>query len=90
MNTHTANNFQFISTKSLYSKIKWVSDQVSEGKSFIVLKHSRPAYKISPLDENEKVETKKYSTNDLDQFIFSSENKETNLAQNFKKHLYSA
>ena len=80
---------KFISTKSLYTNFKKISDEVQKGTTFIVLKHSRPAYQITPLS-TENFEEKKYTLKDIDQFTFQGKNKkEKNLATNFKKYIYT-
>ncbi len=88
----------FISTKQLYGNFKHISDEVQKGHTFIVLKHSKPAYKITPLDLEDKnmpdqssIKTKKkYTMKDLDKFIFKGRDpKVTNLATTYKDFLYS-
>ena len=79
---------KFISQKQLYSNVKAISDEVQNGTTFIVLKYSKPAYKIVPLYEKKNQSKKKYTMKDLDKFIFKSKNKETNLATNYKKYIY--
>ena len=80
---------KFISQKQLYSSIKQVSEAVQNGDVFIVLKYSKPAYKIVPLDDETTArDGKKYTKQDIHNFVFRSANKEQNLATDFKKHLY--
>ena len=74
-----------ISTKELYTSLKRVSDAVEAGTTFIVLKHSKPVYRISPILEEEN---KKYNIEDINKFIFKSKNKENDLALNYKKYIY--
>jgi antitoxin (DNA-binding transcriptional repressor) of toxin-antitoxin stability system len=77
---------QYISQKELYGNLKKISDQVQLGTTFIVLKHSKPVYQITPLEE---ASPKKYQTKDLPEFIFTSNNnQQSNLAQNYKQYLY--
>jgi len=45
---------KFISQKQLYSNMKSVTDEVQNGTTFIVLKYSKPAYRIAPLEEGEE------------------------------------
>ncbi len=62
---------KFISQKQLYSSIKEVSDDVQNGTVFIVLKHSRPAYKIVPLnDKNPTTKTTDRGGDDFHKYIF--------------------
>jgi len=77
---------KFISTKHLYSNIKTISEEVQTGITFVVLKYSKPAYKIVPLDKKTE---KKYILRDISNFVFESKTKEKNLATNFKQYLYS-
>lgn len=79
---------QFISTKELYSQLKTVSEKVQQGTTFIVLKHSKPVYKITPLEESTRKE-KKYNLQNISDFIFTSKKKGKDLATTFKKHIYS-
>ncbi len=80
---------KFVSTKELYTNFKKVSEEVQNGTTFIVLKYSQPAYKITPLEEEEKGGSKKYRLEDLSQFVFKSKNKEKDLATSFKKYIYA-
>lgn len=77
-----------IAKKELYRNLKLISDDVMQnGTVYTVLQNSRPAFYIVPLEKDEK---KKYRKEDLAKFIFNGKNKsEKNLAQTFKKHLYS-
>jgi antitoxin (DNA-binding transcriptional repressor) of toxin-antitoxin stability system len=77
---------KFISQKQLYSSIKQVSDDVQSGTVFIVFKHSKPAYKIVPLDEeNLQAETKK--DDNVEQFIFYPKTKKKYSDEQIKKIL---
>ena len=80
---------KFISTKSLYSSIKKVGDEVQKGTTFVVLKYSQPAYKIVPLDAEDK-NPKKYTLKDLPKFVFESKKKEKKIATDFKKYIYAS
>lgn len=94
---------KFISQKQLYSNFKSVSDEVQAGTTFIVVKYSKPAFKISPLDGNTAVQKKKYTMKDLDKFVFKSKKKSSliedfsdlqfsddkNLSQNIDNILYN-
>lgn len=80
----------FISTKELYTSLKKVSENVMKGESYIVLKFSKPAFQITPINtETSDSAKKKYSWNDAKKFMFTGKDKkEKNLAQNFKKYTY--
>ncbi len=76
-----------MSTKELYWNFKAVWKEIEAGNTVIVLKHSKPVFKIVPFEwEPEK---KKYKLSDIWKFTFKSKNsKENNLAENFKKYIY--
>jgi len=78
-----------ISTKALYSHLKKIGEEVSSLRTtYVVLKHSRPIFKIVPLEENGV--SKKYKVSDIDSFTFSSvTKKEKSLATNYKKYIYT-
>ena len=78
---------KFISTKELYRNLKNISQEAENGTVFIVLKHSKPAYKITPLEEGASRNTK-FSLKDISSFTFRSKNKEKNLALEYKKIIY--
>lgn len=80
---------KFISQKQLYSNVKNISDEVQQGTTFIVLKYSKPAYKIVPLDEEVSSSKKSYAIQDVDKFIFKNKNKKNKLAISYKEDLYS-
>lgn len=80
---------KYVPATQLYSRFKSISDEVEKNNvTFIVLKHSRPVYKITPMEtENEE---KKYSLTDIKKHTFRSKNpKEKNLSTGFKKYLYT-
>ena len=68
---------KFISQKQLYSNVKSVSDAVQQGVTFIVLKYSKPAFKIVPLDDEIFSVEKKDTMQDRDKFILKSKNSES-------------
>ena len=82
----------FISTKELYRSLKKVSERVMKGDTYIVLKFSKPAFQITPLENKTIVseKPKKYTWADSKKFMFTGKDKkEKNLAQNFKKYIYN-
>ncbi|PKL36504.1 hypothetical protein CVV38_01195 [Candidatus Peregrinibacteria bacterium HGW-Peregrinibacteria-1] len=80
---------KFVSTKEIYGNFKKVSDDVMKnGNTYVVLKYSKPAYKIVPFDDISSGD-KKYGMKDLEEFVFSSKNtKENDLAISYKKYIY--
>jgi hypothetical protein len=77
---------KYISMKKLYSHIKQVSDDVQNGDTYTVVKYSHPICKIIPF--HAKQESSSYSLKDVEKFIFTSTNKEENLATQYKKYIY--
>ncbi|MBI5412344.1 hypothetical protein HZA43_04205 [Candidatus Peregrinibacteria bacterium] len=43
-----------ISIKDLRTSLSSVADAVAQGESFLVMRHSRPAFKVEPLKEEEE------------------------------------
>ncbi len=76
---------QMIPMKELYGNLKKVGDAVESWTTFIVLKHSKPVYRITPIVQTKE---KKYNIDDIDNFVYKSDNKETDLALNYKKYIY--
>lgn len=82
------NMTKYISTKQLYTTLKEVSEEVMAGDEYVVLKHSKPAYKIVPFTQAVGKKAK-YSLNDLNKFIFKGDPKNgNNLAENYKEFIY--
>lgn len=80
---------QYISTTELQGKLSEVGNRVMEGQTYIVLKYSRPAFKLVPFGENVMPTKAKYTLKDLPKFLIHEKGKKkTNLAQNYKKYLY--
>lgn len=77
-----------IAKKDLYRNLKMVSDEVMKnGTVYTVFQNSKPAFYIMPL--NTVYQGKKYTKEDVKNFIFGSKNKnEKNLATTYKKYLY--
>lgn len=73
-----------IGIKELHKNLKNVSDAVLLGGSFIVIKNSKPVFRIVPLEDNNKV--KKYSLHDLKSLQFESRRK--NLSQEIDNIAY--
>ncbi|MCK5416796.1 hypothetical protein KAI92_05215 [Candidatus Parcubacteria bacterium] len=53
---------KIIGVKRLRKELKQISDQVLDGISFVVVKNSKPVFRIVPLENNE---SKKYSWEEL-------------------------
>jgi antitoxin (DNA-binding transcriptional repressor) of toxin-antitoxin stability system len=74
---------KLIGIKNLQNNLKRVSDDVLNGKSFLVLKNSKPVFRIVPLSE-EKLP--KYSLDDFKKIQFKSRSK--NLSKHVDNILY--
>ena len=72
-----------IGIKELHKTLKLVSNEAQKGQSFIVIKNSKPVFKIVPL-ENDKLP--KYSLDDFKQIQFKSRDK--NLSKKVDNILY--
>ncbi len=74
---------QIIGVKKLYKELKNISDQALKGQSFLVVKNSKPIFRIEPI---KKFGGKKYNLADAKKFQFVIRDK--NLSKNIDKHLY--
>lgn len=74
---------QIIGVKQLYKDLKRISDQTLNGQSFLVVKNSKPIFRIEPIKE---VKNKKYNLNDAKKLQFVI--RDRNLSKNIDKHLY--
>jgi antitoxin (DNA-binding transcriptional repressor) of toxin-antitoxin stability system len=82
----------YISTTELQSSLSKIGEEVIGGETYIVLKYSKPAFKMVPFEPTHvPTQEKKYTLKDLDRFTFKGKRKnKTNLAQNYKKYLYGS
>jgi antitoxin (DNA-binding transcriptional repressor) of toxin-antitoxin stability system len=77
-----------ISQKELYSRLSSIGTEVMNGSVYIVLRHSKPVYKMVPLGDNGGG-TKKYSIKDLPQFIKKGKDPSASrLSEQVKKFVY--
>lgn len=74
----------FVSTIDLHRNLKKITDQVMKGSTIIVLKHSKPAFKISPLEIAQQTT---YSKQDVLNFSFSSTS-DKDLSLTYKQYIY--
>ena len=70
-----------IGIKELIKNLKKVYQLINEGQEFLVVKNSRPAFKIVPIEKQTNI--KKYNLKDFAQIKFTTEDK--NLSQNIDK-----
>jgi len=80
-------NTQIIGIKKLHKNLKQISEATLDGQSFLVVKNSKPVFKIQPIDDV-KLKKKKYKLDDLWKIRF--ENKDKNLSKKIDKILYTA
>ena len=74
-------NDKIIGIKELHTKLKIVSNETLEGQSFIVIKNSKPVFKIIPLEKNSLL---KYSLDDFKKIQFTIIRKRINFQFIFK------
>ena len=76
-------NDKIIGIKELHTKLKIVSNETLEGQSFIVIKNSKPVFKIVPLEKNSLL---KYSLDDFKKIQFTVNDK--NLSKKIDNIIY--
>jgi prevent-host-death family protein len=72
-----------IGIKQLHQELKQVADRVQEGSTYIVVKNSKPVFRIVPIDRGQHA---KYCLKDLDQARFRGSK---NLSKDIDKTIYS-
>ncbi len=75
-------DMKIIGIKQLHKNLKKVSDATAVGQSFLVVKNSKPVFKISPIDGGEG---KSYTLGDFGKLQFSSDK---NLSKEVDKTVY--
>ena len=76
-------NDKMIGIKELHQNLKTVSEEARQGQSFIVIKNSKPVFKIVPLGENT---LPKYSLSDFKKIQFKVRDK--NLSKKIDNIMY--
>lgn len=76
-------NYQIIGIKQLYRQLKQISQAALGGKSFLVVRNSKPVFMIEPIKEARQ---KKYTLEDFKKMQFRSKDK--NLSKHIDKILY--
>lgn len=76
---------QIIGIKQLHKDLSKISKQANKGQSFIVVKNSKPMFRLEPLKSLCKP---RYTFKDLEKIKFKS--KDRNLSKNIDKILYGA
>lgn len=76
---------QIIGVKQLYKQLKQISQSALAGQSFLVVKNSKPVFRIEPI-EHEKVE--KYSLDDFKKLQFTMKHKDKILSKKIDTIVY--
>ena len=77
---------KIIGIKQLHKQLRQVSEQTICGESFIVVKNSKPVFRIEPIN-NRNISKKKYTLIDFKKIQFKSKYKD--LSKNIDKIVYS-
>ncbi|NCF75150.1 MAG: hypothetical protein GWO87_01530 [Xanthomonadaceae bacterium] len=77
---------KIIGVKQLYKNLKTISEETLRGHSFIVVKNSKPVFRIEPIN-NENDNKKKYTLADFKKLQFKSKYK--NLSKDIDKIVYN-
>ena len=72
-----------IGVRELHRNMKRISERVSHGGSFVVMKSSRPVFRIEPIERKRE---RKYTWEDLEKFQFTGFEKD--LSKKVDKILY--
>jgi hypothetical protein len=75
---------QIIGIKQLYTNLKEITDKAMKGDTFLVIKNSKPAFRIEPVDH---VCEQKYNLKDFQEAQFKVEDK--NLSKKIDEIIYS-
>ena len=75
---------KIIGIKQLHKDLKRISQQTLRGASFIVVKNSKPVFKIEPISD---IKEKKYKLSDLRELQFRSSDKK--LSKKIDKIMYA-
>ncbi|NIA09604.1 MAG: hypothetical protein GWP10_07720 [Nitrospiraceae bacterium] len=77
-------SIKIIGIKQLYTNLKNITKETSQGTSFLVVKNSKPTFKIVPLNNNH--DNNQFTLDDLKDVQFEGGNK--NMSQKIDKYLY--
>ncbi len=75
---------QIIGIKQLHTQLRKISQETLKGRSFIVVKNSRPVFRIEPISDSKE---KKYNFSDLKGLQFQCSDK--NLSKKIDKIMYA-
>lgn len=76
-------DMEIIGVKKLHSQLKYISQAAKRGRSFLVMKHSDPLFKIEPIDAGQ---AKTYSLKDFTTLQFTTRDKD--LSKHIDRVLY--
>lgn len=76
---------QIIGVKQLYKQLRQVSQATLRGQSFLVVRNSKPVFRIEPI---EPMAEKKYSLKDFKKLQFRMPEKDRNLSRKIDKIIY--
>lgn len=78
-------NLQIIGVKELYKQLKQVSQAALRGQSFLVVRNSKPVFRIEPIEPTAE---KKYSLKDFKNIQFKMRYKDRNLSKKIDEIVY--
>lgn len=81
----TAVKLQIIGVKQLYKQLKQISQATLQGQSFLVVKNSKPVFRIEPI---ETAQQKKYTLEDFKKIQFKMKDNDRHLSKNIDKIVY--
>lgn len=76
---------QIIGVKELHKQLRQVSKAALQGQSFLVVRNSKPVFRIEPV---EHIAERKYSLKDFEKLQFSMRDKDENLSKKIDEILY--
>ena len=79
-------NQEIVGIKQLYQELPRITRAVARGKSFVVVKHAKPVFRIEPIEPTGHAA--RYTLNDLRNLQFSGGHK--NLSKTIDTLLYGA
>ena len=77
--------YTIVGIKELHRDLVKITKKAGRGESFLVMKYSKPVFKIEPA---ETASTKKYQLEDLLNLRFQPKTKDKNISKNIDKIVY--
>ncbi len=75
---------KIIGIKQLHTDLKTIAEETARGMSFLVVKNSKPTFKIVPLDNSSQ--SKQFTIEDLAEIQFEGGDK--NMSKDIDKYIY--